>query len=429
MSFKVATILILAAVSVSPVVAEEAASAAEGAEAAAEAPKENPELEAEINYVEALVNYGYPDIAAPVIEETKKKWPESEVRFFAIEIRGLLALGKFDEAEKKIAALPDRKSSKYWAARLEVANNYYGRGQKEECMKIYGEFFTAYPKPPADLRKFYMEACYAYGQLLAGDRQYALAAERYEALLKQLANGSDEWCNLACETVEIYLRLADESKDPKDKAKRDANLKAAGKIADKLLWQLEKPLYFGRAVSMKAHIEQMKGDIDRAEALVDEHLPQLRELHDQIVQYDPEGKMGLLKQSPLPECLYLQAKMLWDEIQAESKKTPKRDDEKIKAWMFGPRPKNGGKRDGSKGAFNMALNVFLNYETSAWAPAAGDVADGIKAMAEKLYKANIKTVITDEQRRKVRAAQFKDANEKFLTQQYREAIDAYLAVL
>ena len=44
MSFKVATILILAAVSVSPVVAEEAASAAEGAEAAAEAPKENPEL-------------------------------------------------------------------------------------------------------------------------------------------------------------------------------------------------------------------------------------------------------------------------------------------------------------------------------------------------------------------------------------------------
>ena len=429
MSFKVATILILAAVSVSPVVAEEAASAAEGAEAAAEAPKENPELEAEINYVEALVNYGYPDIAAPVIEETKKKWPESEVRFFAIEIRGLLALGKFDEAEKKIAALPDRKSSKYWAARLEVANNYYGRGQKEECMKIYGEFFTAYPKPPADLRKFYMEACYAYGQLLAGDRQYALAAERYEALLKQLANGSDEWCNLACETVEIYLRLADESKDPKDKAKRDANLKAAGKIADKLLWQHEKPLYFGRAVSMKAHIEQMKGDIDRAEALVDEHLPQLRELHDQIVQYDPEGKMGLLKQSPLPECLYLQAKMLWDEIQAESKKTPKRDDEKIKAWMFGPRPKNGGKRDGSKGAFNMALNVFLNYETSAWAPAAGDVADGIKAMAEKLYKANIKTVITDEQRRKVRAAQFKDANEKFLAQQYREAIDAYLAVL
>ncbi len=32
------------------------------------------------------------------------------------------------------------------------------------------EFFTAYPKPPADFRKFYMEACYAYGQLLVGDK-------------------------------------------------------------------------------------------------------------------------------------------------------------------------------------------------------------------------------------------------------------------
>ena len=41
--------------------------------APAEAPKENPELEAEMNYVEALVNYGYPDLAGPVMEATKKK--------------------------------------------------------------------------------------------------------------------------------------------------------------------------------------------------------------------------------------------------------------------------------------------------------------------------------------------------------------------
>ena len=64
-----------------------AQSAAEGAPA--EAPAENPELEAEMNYVEALVNYGYPDLAGPVMEATKKKWPESEASFFAIEVRGL----------------------------------------------------------------------------------------------------------------------------------------------------------------------------------------------------------------------------------------------------------------------------------------------------------------------------------------------------
>ena len=429
MSLKVATILILAAAFVSPVVAEEAP-------VAAETPKENPALEAEISYVEALVNYGYPDLAGPVIEATKKRWPESEVRFFAIEIRGMLALGKFDEAEKKIAALPDRKSTKYWAARLEVANNYFGRGQKAECMKIYDEFFKVFPKPPADIRKFYLDACYAYGQLLVGDKQYDKAVQRYGALLAQLQEGSDEWCNLACETVEINLRLASEAqgrvKDPKKDAKElkacDGYLAAADKIIDKLLWQQEKPVYFGRAVSMKAHVAQMRGDLEKASAIIEDYKPQLQEIHEQIVQFDPEGKMGLLKQSPLPECLYLQAKMLWDVAQAEAKKKPKRNDDLIKDLMFGPRGK-GGKRQGSKGAFNMSVTVFLKYETSAWAPAAGDLSEEIKAFAEKEYNAKIKTQVTAEQIAKVRAAQFKEANEKFLAGQYLEAVSAYYAVL
>ena len=425
MTFKVATVCTLAAFFASPLVA------ADDEKAAAE-PQENKALEAEIAYVEALVNYGYPDIAAPVIEETKKQWPESEARFFAIEIRGMLALGQFEAAEKKIAALPDRKGTKYWAARLEVANNYFGRGQKAECMKIYEEFFKNFPKPPPAIRKFYMEACYAYGQLLAGDRQYAKAAVRYEQLLTQVKD--EEWCNLACETVELYLRLASEVKvtDAKKQAadvkKRDQSLAAATKIVDKLLWQLERPVYFGRAVSMKAHIEQMRGDIAKATAIIEEYKPQLQELHDQIVQFDPEGKMGLLKQSPLPECLYLEAKMLWDEAQAEFARKPKHDDEKVREMLFGPKGK-GGKRQTAKGAFAMAAGVFLNYETSVWAPAAGDLSEAIRKFTKEKYGKEIKTKITAEQIAKVRAAQFKDANEKFAAGQYKEAIDGYYAVL
>ena len=210
MRLKRSIVITVAAALASSLLAQEAAPAASE-------PQGNPELEAERSDVEALVNYGYPDIAGPVIEATKKRWPESEVRFFAIEVRGLLALGKFDEAEKKIAALPDRKSTKYWAARLEVANNHFGRGQKAECMKIYNEFFNVFKTPPKEIRKFYMEACYSYGQLLAGDRQYAKAVQRYDALLAQLAEGSDEWCNLACETVDLRLKLAHEFADPKQK--------------------------------------------------------------------------------------------------------------------------------------------------------------------------------------------------------------------
>ena len=419
MRFKFITAISLAALLASSVVAQDAA------EAAAEEPQENPELEAEISYVEALVTYGYPDFAAPIIDATKKKWPESEVRFFAIEIRGMLALGQFEAAEKKIASLPDRKSVKYWAARLEVANNYYGRGQKQDCMKIYDEFFTAFPKPPKEIRKFYLESCYSYGQLLAMDGQYAKAAERYETLLKSVKD--DEWCNLACETCDLYLKLIDGASDPKQKKERDQYIAAATKIADKLLWQLEKPVYFGRAVSMKAHIEELKGDAQRASEIIDEYKPQLQELHDQIVAYDPDGKAGLLKQSPLPECLYLQAKILFDAAQKEYKNA-KRDDEKVKVCMFGPKKQNG-KRDAGKGAFAMAQGVFLNFETSSWAPQAGDLAEEIRKFAEEKYQAKIKTKVTAEQIAKVRAAQFRDANEKFASGQYKEAIEAYYAVL
>jgi tetratricopeptide (TPR) repeat protein len=121
--------------------------------------------------------------------------------------------------------------------------------------------------------------------------------------------------------------------------------------------------------------------------------------------------------------------MLWGEALAEAKKKPKRDDEKIKSLMFGPKKQNGGKRDGAKGAFNMAVTVFLKYETSAWAPAAGDLSEEIRAFAEKEYNAKIKTKVTAEQIAKVRAAQFKDADEKFLAQDYEKAIDSYFAAL
>ena len=406
-----------------PVCAEEAAEG-DGAEGA-EAVKADPELENEIKFVEALIDNAYPDIAAPVIEATKKKWPESEVRFFAIEIRGMLALGKFDEAEKKIATLPDRKSLKYWAARLEVAVSYFSRNKKDECMQIYNDFFAAFPKPPKEIHDFYMNQCYAYGQLLAADKKWAKAAERYEVLLGQIKD--EDWCNLACETVDLYLKLIDAGqRDPKAAKETQSYIKAADKIVNKLLWQIERPLYFGRAVSMKAHIAQMQGNVDKASAFIDEYMSQLKEMHEQIVAADPDGKYGLQKQDPYPECLYLQAKILWEGAQAEYKQ-PKRDDEKVKAYLFGP--KKEGRRDVEKGAFAKAQGIFLNFENSSWAPQAGDMAEAIKAFAEEKYKAKIKIHITPEQIAKVRAAQFKDANEKFAAGSYLEAIEAYNLVL
>lgn len=396
--------------------------------AAAPVEETDPALEAEIRYVEALIEYGYPDFAEPVIEATKKKWPEAETKFFAIEIRGMLSLGKFDEAEKKIAALPDRNGPKYWAARLEVANNLFFRGKKAECSKIYDEFFKAFPKPTKEIREFYMQACYAWGQILVGDKRFAEAVKVYEGLLSQINKKKSEddantWCNVACETAEMYLKLATDQTDVK---KRKQFLDPAKKIVDQLLWEQDRPVYFGRAIAMKANIELLKGDVAKAQETINEYMPQLEQLHQSIVEFDPEGKEGLRKFSPMPLCRFMLAKMLWDEAQAEYKK-PKRDDERVKSLLFGDKT-SSGKRNGL-GAYNHALNVFIQYPESTWAADAGEMSEKIGEFARKNYKANIQTRIRPEQLAEVRKMQFRAPAEKMAEDKVEEAIKEYLEVL
>ena len=397
-------------------------------EAATTEVKVDEALRNEIAYVEALIDNGFPDFAGPVIAATKKKWPESEAQFFAIEIRGLLSLNKFDEAEKKIAALPDRNGAKFWAARLEVANNYFMRGRKADCEKIYNEFFKKFPKPTKELSTFHRQASYQYGQILVMAKDFEGACKIYEGLLANLnPKGSDEddniWCNVASETADMYLRLAAQAKDDN---KRKQFLQGARKYIDKLLWKQDKPIFFGRAIAMKAHLELLGGRIDRAQGTIDDYMDQLAELHKSIKDADPDGHLGLLKLSPMPTCRYLLADMMWQEAESEFKK-PKRDDNLIKDLMFGAKTKSG-KRNGA-GAYNHALNVFIQYPESTWAAPAGDLAEKIRLFAEKTYGAKIKTNITAEQMAKVRAMQFKAADDKFAERDYPAAIKEYYAAL
>ena len=427
MSSKIAYVLGCAAVAVTPfaaVLAQEAEAPA--AEAPAEEPKIDEALEFEIAFVEQLINWGYPDIAEPVIAATKAKWPESEARFFAIEVRGMLSLGKFEEAEKKIAALPDRKGTKYWAARLEVANNYFGRNQKDECIKIYDEFFATFPKPPKGLEKFYVDAGYAYGQILSQSKNYDKASEVYGKLLPNL-KGKD-WLSLATEYCDLLMRVA-ENCSAKEKAKRDGALDIVAKTVDKLIelsLEGENAVLFGRAIGIKAHLEQLRGNIKRANLIIEEFQEDLESIDDQIREADPEGRLGLLKISPLPEVMYLQAKMLWEEAQKEFAK-PKRDDELVKSYMFGERDESG-KRDG-KGAFNLSVSVFTRFEMSPWAPLAGEMSEEVRKFAEEKYGAKIKTKVTAEDLARVRAAQFKSAKDKYMAQEYLPAIADYMEVL
>jgi len=406
-----------------------AAVLAAGASLADGAADSEKALKGEIAYVEALVDAGFPDFAETVIAATKAKWPESETTFFAIEIRGMLLLGKFDEAEAKIAALPDRKSPKYWAARLEVANNLFFRGRKDECAKVYEEFFKANQKPAKELESFARNARYQWGSLLVMNKRFEDAAKSNETLLSMIdpkASDHDEfsWCNVAAETAELYLRLATEATDAKKKA---AFLASAQKFVKELLWKQNLPVIFGRAIAMKAHLELLRGSVAKAQATIDDYMDQLTEIHKQIEEYDPDGRRGALRQSPMPLCRYLLADMLWQEAKGEFAKKTGRDDERVKSLIFGEKKKDG-KRN-KAGAYNHALNVFVKYPQSTWASKAGDLAKTIAAFVESEYKTKIKTNISPEQEAKVRAMQFRNAKDKFSEGQWQEAIDEYLAVL
>ena len=404
------------------------AAAEEEAEKAAQ-PAADPALTEEISFIEALVEANMPDFAESVIAAAKKRWPNAGPKLKVLELQGDLRLGKFAAVQKVVDSLKGKKGqeSEYWALRLSMADAYYARGMMPECRKIYDEFFKTVTKPGADLLDFYVESGFRWAQICVREKKFDEAVQMYGNLLSK-SLPEERWCMVAMEDVELLLRLAEEiPADPKDKKakKRAEYLNRAEKLVDQLLWKNELILVFGKAIAMKAHIEMLRGHPDKAQALVNDYMPQLSEIHRNLVEQDPDGKQGYVRASPMPECRYLLAKMLWDGAQAEAKK-PKANEDLIKDALFGARA--GGKRNGL-GAYNHAINVFVKYPESSWSADAGDMTEAIAAFVKERYKKEIKTNITPAQIETLRKKKYQDAFELYRGQEYEKAVAAYKGLL
>jgi len=400
--------------------------AAGGAEAPA-AP--DPAMAEELDFIKALVDANMPDLAEGVIAEAKKKWPMAVPKLRVLELQGDLRLGKFDAVQKAADALKGKKGSEseYWALRLSMADAYYARGMMPECRKIYDEFFKTIKKPGADILEFYVESGFKWAQICTREKHFDDAVAMYTSLLAlgDARLGEEQWCMVALEAVELLLRLTDEiPADAKGKPaeKRAAYIKQADGLVNKLLWKNELIIVFGKAISMKAHIEMLRGKPQEAQMLVNRYMPDLSAIHQSLVEQDPDGKKGYVRASPMPECRYLLAKMLWDAALAESKKS-KADEDMIKDSLFGARQK-GGKRS-NLGAYNHAINVFVKYPESTWAVDAGDLTEKIAEFVKKRYNKDIKTNITAKQRENVLKMQVASAFELYRGQEYVKAAEAY----
>ncbi len=397
--------------------------AADGGEASSD-----EEMQNEISYVEALLEARLPSFAEDVIEATKKKWPESETALFALEIRGLLSQLKYDEAEAMIAALPTRDGSKYWAARIEVANHLFRQGKKKDAEQIYKEFFKKYSgKPPKELRLFYIDACYNWGYTLSRESgRHDEALKTLEGLHAILNPKSDQdefaWQNVGCDIAELCVRIAED----KPRKERKPYLDKAKKYVKPLLYL--NGIMFGRAVAVLAKSKYLEGDTKGAQETINDYMTSLAKMHEEIIERDPEGKKGELRMSPMPMCRYLIAQILWDAAQAEAKKTPF-PEESVKSLLFGELVPNGkGKRTGS-GAYNHAANVFLRYPESAWAMEAADMVETINAFCEKRFGKVPSLRVTEEQKANLRAKKFEGARVSFAEGEFRKAFSEYDAVL
>ena len=387
-------------------------------EAIPEAEKEK--MDAECAFIKALIEANMPDLAAPVIEKARKQWPVLSAKLEVLEQEGDLRLGHFDKVAE-VLAKKQKGTPEYWALTIAMANAYYARQKLPECRKLYGDFFKAVPVPTKELMDFYQEAAYTWIQILRAEKKFDQAISIYDGMLK-LPLKDEIWSTFAIEEVELCLQLAAEAKDTK---KRDSYIKKASLRVDRLLWMSDLIVKFGRAVALKAHTEMARGNIARAQELVNEYMPQLQDIHKQLVELDPDGSQNLVRESPMPSCRYLLAEMLWNEVQKEVAEA-KPNEDKIKDSLFGA--KEGGKRNGS-GAFNHAINVFVKYPESSWAAAAGELAETIRKFVKERYKKDVKTNITAAQIDNVRKMQFKSANAAYREARWADAKKAFHEVL
>jgi TolA-binding protein len=385
------------------------------------------ELSDELKFIDELQRLRMPDIAETVIEEARKRfkpaeYPDVANQLKVREIQGLLWLGEFAKVQTMVDAIKDKNSEEYWALVLAMADGYYAFQNYAEADKRYKDFFVKVDKPARGLVSFYRDSAYKYVQMLLYLNRDAEALVAYRYLFKiPLEEGVRR--SIEAEVAELILKLAPEEKS---KEKRDAMMKEAEALCDKLLWKQD--IWFGKAIVMKAHVYKFQNDVKGAQKLVESYMQQLRIIHDALKAEDPDGTLGQLRMSPMPQCRYLLATLRMDTAMAEVKK-PTPNEDVIKDMLLGERDPQTKQRNSSNGAYSQFINVFARYPESQWAFDAGEKVDAIRKLIKTRYNVLLKEEIKREDMDKLVQKQFEDAQLTFRQNQFKEAIEKYLAIL
>lgn len=377
-------------------------------------------LEMEIKYIDALSSQGYVDFADEVIDAAKKKWPAAKGVLETATVRAELAAGKQDAVLAKIKARPDQDSLDTWLQKLELAASYFSYSKYNEADKIYSEFFKKFTKVPQATKTAYVNAAYYYIAMLNKIDRGKDTLPIYKAAMEQAPNE-----NVQKDLRAQYLRtlLTEAEKSPAG-AEREKMIKQAEEIANKMVWVQDG--FFGDAINGLAYSKMLRGDVKGAQELILDYLELLMQIHESYREIDPDGRLGTLRLSPLPQCRYLIGKMLFEQAKIEIAKGAGANDDTIKNLFLGERDPATKKRNG-QGAFNHLVNVYVNYPESQSASLAGEMVEEINRIVLSRYGTDLMAAakISPEQKAKVREQQFVQANIAFDAGDWENAIKAY----
>lgn len=357
-----------------------------------------PVHERELRFASGLADAGFPGYAEIIIERLLDKHPELMPRAAPIRIQILTAQGRFEQAREIIDGMPE-DATETLSMRLALGDAYYARNRIREAREIYDAFFARYPDgPPAALSVLYRESAYRYAQMMihTGHKEEALEAFGYILL----TNPEREITRrVQTEMAELAVILGERATDDG----RDAYFEKAQQLCRDIQWGGQ-DLWFGKTVVILSHIEVIKGNTERARAIIREYMPMLRQI-DQALR--DEG--APLRFSPLAECRY-QLGILH-----------LRDAEAIDA---GEEPDKAIEHYGA--ALRHLHNVFIQYPGSAWAMPAHDTVRRIVSALEAMGRS---VEIPPFDMEPVLVAQLREARQLFDMRDFERAATAYRSIV
>ncbi len=315
-----------------------------------------PPYESELKFATGLVAAGFPDFAEQIVERVLDKYPDAIPRAATVRIDILTAQGRFEEAREIIGNMP-ADATETLSMQLALGDAFYARNRINEAREIYESFFARFPEgPPPALSVLYRESAYRFAQMMmnTGHEEEALKAFGYILLTDPEREVKRR---VQTEMAELAVILGERASGDE----RDEYFDHARRLCREIQWGGQ-DLWFGKTVVILSHIEVIKGNTERARAIIREYMPMLRQI-DQALR----DENAPLRFSPMAECRYQLGMLHLQDAEA---------------LVAGDKPEEAVQQYGA--ALRHLHNVFIQYPGSAWAMASGNQARRIVDILESM---------------------------------------------